>query len=59
MEWGMVDMPGIWGSGMGLGPATLHDNLIVRVDIPNMDLVGKPKEKPCYGRAHPDAVLRR
>lgn len=44
---------------MGPGPATLHDNLIVRVDILNMDLVGKPKEKPWYGRAHPDAVLRR
>lgn len=44
---------------MGPGPATLHDNLIVRVDILNMDLVGKPKEKPCCGRAHSDAVLRR
>lgn len=44
---------------MGPGPATLLDNLIVRVDIPNVDLVGKPKEKPCYDRAHSDAVLRR
>lgn len=41
---------------MGPGPATLHDYLMARVGTPNVDSVGKPKAKPCCGRAHPDAV---
>lgn len=34
------------------GPTSLLDNWTECADLARVDLVGKPKERPCYGTAH-------